>query len=122
MHAANMWLLAAVAAVAATSAPTAARADANSGNKSATYDVRQFVCAIGSKTFQQDVGYSAFSPITLPDGSWVGDTAIDVQIPVCPDDGLVLLPDVAKGRGEGEGNIIRYADFSAAERASGDEI
>ena len=57
------------------------------------FDVRHFTCPLGGKAFDQDVGYFAFPLVTLPDGSWLGDNMIDAQIPVCPDNGLVLLPD-----------------------------
>ena len=60
-----------------------------------TFDVRTFICPVGGKSFKQDVGYSAFPLITLPDGSWMGDHEIGAQVPVCPDNGLVLLPDLA---------------------------
>src|SRR3569623_2500113 len=60
-----------------------------------SFDVRHFTCPLGGKTFDQDVGYNAFPLITLPDGSWLGDNLIDAQIPICPDNGLVLLPDYA---------------------------
>jgi hypothetical protein len=60
---------------------------------SASIDRRHFVCPVGGASFDQDVGYSAFPLVTLPDGSWLGDSLIDVQIPSCPDNGLVILPD-----------------------------
>jgi hypothetical protein len=81
-----------------------------------SYDVRQFTCPIGGKVFEQEVGYSAFPLITLPDGSWLGDTEIGVQIPVCPDNGLVLIPDLSKSAQEGSDRIA-YADYTTAELA-----
>jgi hypothetical protein len=107
------FLLAALA-VAAWLFTFAAQANAPAKDAPATYDVREFVCPIGGKAFKQDVGYFAFPLITMPDGSWLGDTEIGVQIPVCPDNGLVLVPDMTKMMGEGD--RILYADYSAAER------
>jgi hypothetical protein len=75
------------------------------------YDKRQFICPIGGKKFSHDVGYSAFPLITFPDGSWLGDTQIGVQIPICPDNGLVLLPDIGKSEEE-----LVYTDYTAAEK------
>ena len=79
------------------------------------YDVREFVCPIGGKKFRQDVGYSSFPLITLPDGSWFGDTEIGTQVPVCPKSGLVLLPDRALSEVSGRGRIL-YSSYSAKER------
>lgn len=79
------------------------------------YDVRTFTCPIGGKKFKQDVGYSSFPLITLTDGSWLGDAQIGVQIPICPDNGLVLIPDLAKSEAD-EGDKILYADYTRDER------
>lgn len=81
-----------------------------------TYLVRSFICPISGKSFEQEVGYSAFPLITMPDGSWLGDTEIGAQIPVCPDNGLVLIPDLAKSAAS-SGDRIEYADYSTEERA-----
>lgn len=67
---------------------TAATADAPAG-----FDVRGFVCPIGGQSFSQDVGYPSLALVQFPDGSWLGDAAIDAQIPECPGNGLVLIPD-----------------------------
>ena len=69
------------------------------------FDVRHFTCPLGGKAFDQDVGYFAFPLITLPDGSWLGDNMIDAQIPVCPDNGLVLLPDYVASTAQGQYHI-----------------
>ena len=79
-------------------------------------DKRSFTCPLGGKTFTQEVGYSAFPLITLPDGSWLGDALMDVQIPVCPDNGLVILPDYAAMEASDEQRMT-YGDYSVAERA-----
>lgn len=101
--------VAALLLFAAMLAPFAAARDAES------FDKREFTCPLGGKNFTQDVGYSSFPLITLPDGSWLGDTEIGVQIPVCPDNGLVLLPDLGKSSAEGESDRILYGEYSAAE-------
>lgn len=86
------------------------------GRDDEAVDQRSFTCPLNDRTFTQDVGYSAFPLITLPDGSWLGDTEIGVQIPVCPDNGLVLIPDLSKSSAEAGDDRILYADYSAAER------
>jgi hypothetical protein len=77
-------------------------------------DLRHFVCPVGGKAFDQDVGYSAFPLITLPDGSWLGDSLIDVQIPSCPDNGLVILPDYDAIAGAGD-NSMAYHSYTPDE-------
>lgn len=79
-------------------------------------DRRDFTCPVGGERFTQDVGYSAFPLIVLPDGSWLGDALIDVQIPACPKNGLVLLPDYAAMEKAGDAAML-YGDYSAAELA-----
>lgn len=76
--------------------------------------MREFVCPTSGKKFRQDVGYSSFPLITLPDGSWLGDTEIGVQIPVCPQTGLILLPDLSLSKASG-GSKILYSSYSAKE-------
>jgi hypothetical protein len=72
-----------------------------------------FTCPVGGESFRQDVGYDAFPFETLPDGSWLGDIAIDAQIPVCPGNGLLILPDYAA---MGEQEMV-YHDYTDAELA-----
>ncbi|MFM2409562.1 MAG: hypothetical protein RL481_390, partial [Pseudomonadota bacterium] len=90
-------------------------ADSPSKPSAHSFDVRSFTCPIGGKVFEQEVGYSAFPLITLPDGSWLGDTEIGVQIPVCPDNGLVLIPDLLKSAEEDDDRMA-YAEYSPSER------
>lgn len=59
----------------------------------ATFDIREFVCPLTGETFTQDVGYAAMPLVQFADGSWLGDHLVDAQIPECPRDGLVLIPD-----------------------------
>lgn len=59
----------------------------------ARFDVREFVCPLGDAKFSQDVGYLSMPLVQFPDGSWLGDIGIDAQIPECPANGLLLLPD-----------------------------
>lgn len=78
-----------------------------------SFDKRAFTCPLGGEVFTQDVGYSAFPLITLPDGSWLGDTEIGAQIPICPGNGLVLLPDLAKS----DGNRMAYGEYRVTDLA-----
>ncbi len=78
------------------------------------YDPRSFTCPLGGERFDQDVGYASFPLETLPDGSWLGDIAIGAQIPQCPGNGLVILPDYAASD---EAGAMAYSDYSAAELA-----
>jgi hypothetical protein len=80
------------------------------------YDQRHFTCPVGGKSFTQDVGYSALPFVTFSDGSYLGDEHIDAQIPVCPDNGLVILPDYRAMEAPGTDRMI-YADYSPAELA-----
>lgn len=80
-------------------------------------DRRRFICPLGGTAFQHNTSYSAFPLLTLPDGSWLGDTQIGVQIPVCPDNGLVLLPDLTRSAA-GDGQTILYYDYAPHEIAA----
>ena len=46
----------------------------------ATFDVREFVCPLGGEHFTQDVGYFSLGTVQFVDGSWLGDTRIDVRL------------------------------------------
>lgn len=86
--------------------------------KPETFDVRAFTCPIGGERFSQDVGYSAYPLLTLPDGSWLGDFAIGTQIAVCPGNGLVLFPEFDPYRADGDpGAKFEYPGYSPAELA-----
>lgn len=78
------------------------------------YDPRRFTCPVGGAEFEQEVGYYAFPLLTLPDGSWLGDEAIDAQIPLCPGNGLVILPDYAAMEGDGQPSMA-YRAYTPAE-------
>ena len=94
-YAASMTLRAAIGLILAALLPPAAASPLAAQDDTQPTDLREFTCPVGGARFTHNVGYSAFPLITLPDGSWLGDTQIGVQIPVCPDNGLVLLPDVS---------------------------
>jgi hypothetical protein len=98
-------------AMAASVASAGGAQDTGSGR-----DVREFTCPVGGKTFRQDVAYLTFPLVTFPDGSYPGDELIDAQIPVCPDNGLVILPDYERMNAEKSDRML-YSDYSAAERA-----
>jgi hypothetical protein len=57
--------------------------------------LESFTCPIGGKTFRQAVTYSEFPLFTWPDGSHMGDEWIEMQLPECPDNHLLILPDYA---------------------------
>ena len=82
------------------------------------FDLRSFTCPLGGAKFNQDVGYSAYPLLTLPDGSWIGDFQIGTQVPVCPGNGLVLIPDfdLYETQAYGGGKIALTA-YSPAELA-----
>jgi hypothetical protein len=107
-----------VRAVVSTLLLTVASAGSAGGGegKAPGYDVREFTCPVGGKAFKQDVGYFVLSLVTFPDGSYPGDDRIDAQIPVCPDNGLVILPDYEKMNATKSSGML-YSDYSAAERA-----
>lgn len=79
----------------------------------AELDVRGFVCPVGGEAFKQEVGYFSLPLYILPDGSWLGDFQINTQIPVCPENGLVLLPDLGPESADGQ---LTYESYSDAER------
>jgi len=99
-----------------TPAPAAAQEDGSS------IDVREFTCPLGGASFNQEVGYYILGDLTMPDGSWPGDDKIGVQIPVCPDNGLVLLPDLTPDEDSDDDSFrdhwIRYLAYSAPELAA----
>ena len=79
-----------------------------------SFDKRQFTCPVGGEVFEHDVGYSTFPLITFPDGSYPGDEDVDAEIPVCPGNGLMILPDFEASSQHGG---MVYSDYSAAELA-----
>lgn len=93
--------------------PAAASA-AEPGEEAFSFDKRQFTCPLGGARFEQDVGYSTFPLVTFPDGSYPGDEGVDAEIPVCPDNGLLILPDF---EASGEAQRMVYSDYSAEDLA-----
>lgn len=86
--------------------------------KPESFDVRSFTCPLGGAQFSHDVGYSAYPLLTLPDGSWLGDFAIGTQVPVCPANGLVLIPKYDPYVADGDpGAKFAYPGYSPAELA-----
>ena len=75
-------------------------------------DKREFTCPLGGERFTQDVGYSTFPLVTFPDGSYPGDEGVDAEIPACPDNGLLILPDF---EASAEAQRMVYSDYSADE-------
>ena len=79
-------------------------------------DRRDFTCPVGGERFSQEVGFSTFPLVTFPDGSYPGDERIETEIPVCPGNGLVILPDFVAMNAPGINRMI-YSDYSPAELA-----
>ena len=83
-----------------------------------------FTCPLGGERFLQVVGFPHFPLETFPDGSHLGDQWVDMQIPECPDNGLLILPDLAATevrdqtgqRGEQE-NLLVYYNYTPEELA-----
>lgn len=99
--------------VALLAAPLAAQGE---DGRAEEYDVRSFTCPLGGEPFTQDVGYLTLPLETLPDGSWLGDVGIVTQIPECPGNGLVILPDFAAMEASGEQGML-YSDYAPTELA-----
>ena len=78
-------------------------------SRAAGFDVREFVCPMGGAKFSQDVGYLSMSLIRFSDGSWLGDEHIDVQIPQCPGNGLLLIPDYDS---ESDSQKLSYRNYT----------
>ena len=79
-----------------------------------SFDKREFTCPLGGARFEQDVGYSTFPLVTFPDGSYPGDEGVDAEIPACPGNGLVILPDF---EASSEARRMVYSEYSADELA-----
>lgn len=79
-----------------------------------SFDKREFTCPLGGARFEQDVGYSTFQLVTFPDGSYPGDEGVDAEIPACPGNGLLILPDF---EASSEAQRMAYSDYSAEELA-----
>lgn len=78
------------------------------------FDVREFTCPIGGAKFSQDVGYASMPLVQFADGSWLGDVDIDVQIPECPGNGVLLIPDYEHPQPSGE---FSYRDYTPEQLA-----
>ncbi|MEG3790135.1 hypothetical protein V1318_08385 [Lysobacter sp. CCNWLW3] len=98
----------------ATLIPTPGRAAAPSAEETTQFDVRRFVCPLGGAEFSQDVGYFSLALVAFADGSWLGDVHIDAQIPECPGNGLLLIPDYL---GTDESSKLSYLDYTPEQLA-----
>jgi hypothetical protein len=93
-------------------AESVAEPQPDSGSHS--FDKREFTCPLGGARFEHDVGYFTYPLVTFPDGSYPGDEAVDAEIPACPGNGLLILPDFeASSQAQG----MAYSDYSAGELA-----
>ncbi len=80
--------------------------------------MKRFTCPLTGEAFSQAVGYSTFPLVTFPDGSYPGDEQVNTQVPVCPADGLVLLPDFSPPEGdEPITDTLPYARYTKTELA-----
>ena len=61
-----------------------------------------FVCPIGGATFEQDIAYPHLALVQFPDASHMGDEFVDAQIPECPGNGLLILPEFSAEPASGE--------------------
>lgn len=52
----------------------------------------EFVCPVGGETFRQNVEMIYFPLESLPNGSNPGGQMSDIMVPICPGNGLVLVP------------------------------
>lgn len=66
-----------------------------------------FTCPIGGESFEQVVRHPHLVIAGLPDGSHLGDEWIDSQIPECPDNGALILPDFGATE-EGSADLVYY--------------
>ncbi len=77
------------------------------------FNVMNFTCPLGGAKFKQDVGYYALPIVQFADGSWLGDIGIDAQIPKCPDNALVLVPNYERM----SDSALTYTEFTPAQKA-----
>lgn len=115
-------LLGALAILGAVSAPTAARVLTAEQAQRMDIPVLTFTCPLGGATFRQPVGFPHFPLETFPDGSHMGDEWVDTQIPECPGNGLLLLPDIAasearNAKREEDAPLLIYHTYTATELA-----
>jgi hypothetical protein len=85
--------IAVVAAASWTLAPAHARTLDNERAEQFGFKVESFRCPIGDEAFRQAVTHPHFPLTTWPDGSHPGDEWIEMQLPECPGNRLVILPD-----------------------------
>lgn len=74
---------------------------------------RSFVCPIGGKKFEQLVNHPHFPLVQFPDASHLGDEFIDAQIPECPDNKLLILPDFSVEPPSGQ--MLAYHQYTTGE-------
>lgn len=74
-----------------------------------------FICPLTGKRFEQIVTHPHYPIESFPDGSHLGDEWIDMQIPECPDDRLLILPDYAAS--DQSSGKLAYHAYSANELA-----
>lgn len=94
-------------------APSLALAQTASEEKSEGFHVMEFTCPLGGEKFKQDVGYYSLPMVRFADGSWLGDVGIDAQIPKCPNNALVLVPDYDRM----SGSELAYTRLTPAQTA-----
>ena len=121
------WVLGGIAVLALVlflifAAPAKARVLTVQQARQWDFPVLRFTCPLGGDSFRQPVAFPHFPLETFPDGSHMGDEWVDTQIPECPENGLLLLPDIAASEAQ-EGNreegapLLVYHTYTADELA-----
>lgn len=81
----------------------------------AELELRTFTCPLDGKAFRQTVQFPHFPLVTLPDGSHLGDQWVEMELPECPGNGLLILPDY--GAGEAEDGGLTYYTYTEQDLA-----
>jgi hypothetical protein len=102
-------LVVAMASLVAIASARAAPSDAPAAGP------QQFACPIGGAKFEQQVAHPHFPLVQFPDASHLGDEFIDAQLPECPDNGLLILPEF--GTEPADGSAIAYHRYTDEELA-----
>ena len=93
--------------------PAAAAQTAATGGDKARDGGTEFVCPVGGEAFRQNVEMFYFPLESLPNGSNPGGQLSDIMVPICPGNGLVLVPKFDGNEGDPEA----FADYTPEELA-----
>lgn len=114
-------VLAALGAAMAAS-PAQARVFPAEQARQADIALHSFTCPLGGERWSQPTGFPHLELVTFPDGSHLGDEWVDTQIPECPENGLLLLPDQAASEAQERSRdedapLLVYHTYTADELA-----